>query len=296
MSPPRVAPVHLSVNQLEQILCILYSDRLGARGLAGPGCGPGAHAARGERSGSRAQPATTGVGELRPHRDPLGPDGWGSRAPCRRSRDSGRPGTTSAVRRPPLGSMRVSRLPWMTSIGRSTLASASEREPSCADRLHLPSDARRAEAAVVGRGRPGPDGVLVEPLRLRSVHAQRGHLVVDVGRPRFGAGVPSGRRGPPVSCRRSPALRSATSPTSPTGGGRRDRWRAAGRSCRPLSSPSRVPCPRPPRRARRRRRRPCQPTSSHAVELRRQPDVPVVEPARPGSPHRRRAGTTPPRS
>ena len=54
------------------------------------------------------------------------------------------------------------------------------------DSLHLSPDSLGVEAAVVGGRGAGTNGILVEPLGLRSVDVEGCHLAFDVGRPRRG--------------------------------------------------------------------------------------------------------------
>ena len=54
------------------------------------------------------------------------------------------------------------------------------------DSSHLPTDPYRTEATIVGGTGAGSDELLVEPLRLGSVHTKCGNMMVDVGRTRRG--------------------------------------------------------------------------------------------------------------
>ena len=65
------------------------------------------------------------------------------------------PGTSSAVRRPPDGSTRVSLSPWITRVGVRTLRSASARDPDAIHRVRLACCAGGVEATL---DLPAPEG------------------------------------------------------------------------------------------------------------------------------------------
>ena len=130
--------------------------------------------------------ADRSVRELRPRGDPLLPDRrWVVMAHAV-DLDVAAPGINAAVRRPPLGSISVSRL-----RGSRERAGRAPRAPWPAiRRTRRPSSVARpprVEAAVIGGRGTGANDVFVEPLGLRFVNVE-GLPVGARCRPREGAG------------------------------------------------------------------------------------------------------------